>query len=376
MVYLTSFALVDVILTVIIGIMLSIIPYLTEKSIVFGVRTPPEYRNSEVIIRSRKTYVVSVLIITLILSAVQVFIIPQSFILLLSIFPLFEVLSAFFVYLPLHYTIEKTKKSENWADKSNQSVSATFVSGKSNPFPWVYAVPGVMVLLAIFIIGIIDYSNMPQVLATHFGANGQPNQYSAKSIGTVFFTGFLGIGLTVGMTLLAYPISISSFRVDSSSNAALERSVIFRSRMTRMILIMPVFIDLTMMIGEFETWGLIGHGQTTLILILAPIFAMLAFVLSVTLITGQAGSNLRTVSRAEGAPGTTGHIDSIKSASTKDDDSSWRAGVIYFNKNDARFLVPKRFGVGYTLNFAHPGSIAIIAAILCIPIILILMLPH
>ncbi|OWP57318.1 MAG: hypothetical protein B2I17_01370 [Thermoplasmatales archaeon B_DKE] len=368
--------MVDVILTVIIGIMLSIIPYMTEKSIVFGVRTPPEYRDSEVIIRSRKTYVVSVLVITLILSAVQVLIIPQSFVLLLSIFPLFVVLIAFFVYLPLHYAIERTKKSENWADKSNQSVSATFVSGRSNPFPWVYAVPGFMVLLAIFIIGIMDYNNMPQVLATHFGANGQPNQYSAKSIGTVFFTGFLGIGLTVGMTLLAYPISISSFRVDSSSNAALERSVIFRSRMTRMILIMPVFIDLTMMISEFEIWGLIGHVQTTLILILAPIFAMFALVLSVTLITGQAGSNLRMVSGADGAPGITGYKDSIKSASTKDDDSSWRAGVIYFNKNDARFMVPKRFGVGYTLNFAHPGSIAIIAAILCVPIILILALPH
>lgn len=36
-----------------------------------------------------------------------------------------------------------------------------------------------------------------------------------------------------------------------------------------------------------------------------------------------------------------------------------------YDKNDKRLFVPKRFGIGRTLNFAHPGSwlvVAIIAA--------------
>jgi len=36
--------------------------------------------------------------------------------------------------------------------------------------------------------------------------------------------------------------------------------------------------------------------------------------------------------------------------------SPWRLVVFYFNKSDPRLLVPKRTGLGWTLNFAHRGS--------------------
>ena len=36
--------------------------------------------------------------------------------------------------------------------------------------------------------------------------------------------------------------------------------------------------------------------------------------------------------------------------------SPWRFVVIYFDKSDPRLLVPKRTGLGWTLNFAHRAS--------------------
>jgi uncharacterized membrane protein len=41
-------------------------------------------------------------------------------------------------------------------------------------------------------------------------------------------------------------------------------------------------------------------------------------------------------------------------------DLCWKWGLFYVNPNDAALLVPKRFGIGYSLNFAHPA-----ASILC-----------
>ena len=35
----------------------------------------------------------------------------------------------------------------------------------------------------------------------------------------------------------------------------------------------------------------------------------------------------------------------------------FRAGVFYANPHDKRFLVPKRLGGGYTLNFGNPISV-------------------
>jgi uncharacterized membrane protein len=37
-------------------------------------------------------------------------------------------------------------------------------------------------------------------------------------------------------------------------------------------------------------------------------------------------------------------------------DSGWHAGIFYFNKSDAAVIVPKRFGLGWTLNFARPTA--------------------
>ena len=37
-------------------------------------------------------------------------------------------------------------------------------------------------------------------------------------------------------------------------------------------------------------------------------------------------------------------------------DSGWHAGIFYYNKSDAAVIVPKRFGLGWTLNFARMTS--------------------
>lgn len=48
-------------------------------------------------------------------------------------------------------------------------------------------------------------------------------------------------------------------------------------------------------------------------------------------------------------------------------DASYRWGLFYANAQDPRLWVPKRFGVGWTLNFGHGASWLILALILAIP---------
>ena len=44
-------------------------------------------------------------------------------------------------------------------------------------------------------------------------------------------------------------------------------------------------------------------------------------------------------------------------------DDKWK-GVFYSNPDDPAVLVPKRYGIGYTLNFGNPWSWAVLAVIL------------
>ena len=50
-------------------------------------------------------------------------------------------------------------------------------------------------------------------------------------------------------------------------------------------------------------------------------------------------------------------------------DRFWRGGIFYVNPDDPGLFVPKRFGIGYTINFAHPWSSVALAVILLVSVV-------
>jgi len=86
---------------------------------------------------------------------------------------------------------------------------------------------------------------------------------------------------------------------------------------------------------------------------IAPFVALiLIFVVTVTIVLARIGRGARLEAARDGAarrqPGGGPH--------GRSPESSWKAGVFYVNPDDPALFVPKRFGIGYTLNFAHPLS--------------------
>jgi uncharacterized membrane protein len=77
-----------------------------------------------------------------------------------------------------------------------------------------------------------------------------------------------------------------------------------------------------------------------------------AIVVMAAVRTGQAGTRLRGGAGSEPATG----------ATHQDDDRFWTLGVLYANRDDPAILVPKRFGVGWTVNVANPRTWPVIAA--------------
>jgi hypothetical protein len=49
-------------------------------------------------------------------------------------------------------------------------------------------------------------------------------------------------------------------------------------------------------------------------------------------------------------------------------DAAWK-GPFYSNANDPALLVPKRYGIGYTLNFGNPWSWAVMGFVLLIVVV-------
>jgi uncharacterized membrane protein len=49
---------------------------------------------------------------------------------------------------------------------------------------------------------------------------------------------------------------------------------------------------------------------------------------------------------------------------------SWYYGIFYYNKRDSRLFLPKRTGLGWTINFAHPLGIVLMILIILLIIAL------
>lgn len=58
-----------------------------------------------------------------------------------------------------------------------------------------------------------------------------------------------------------------------------------------------------------------------------------------------------------------------------EDKSHWTLWVFYYNRDDKRVFVPKRSGLGWTLNFANPYAVAVLLAMLAVSIAIMLMWP-
>ena len=50
----------------------------------------------------------------------------------------------------------------------------------------------------------------------------------------------------------------------------------------------------------------------------------------------------------------------------QDDDKYWRGGMFYVNRDDHALMVPRRFGVGWTLNFGNPRVAMLLAGVVAL----------
>jgi uncharacterized membrane protein len=57
----------------------------------------------------------------------------------------------------------------------------------------------------------------------------------------------------------------------------------------------------------------------------------------------------------------------------RDDDRYWSGGILYHNPDDPALFVPKRYGLGWTLNFGHPRSTLFLISILLVPPVLLIL---
>ena len=346
------------VLSALVLVLALVLPSINSPTVPFGVRVPAQRADDPTVVRQTRIYRWRVLVSGIVAGGVGVVIYGvtgETLLLPLSVLVLVGVwYGCFFL---AHHEIRAAKAAGSWYEGRHQGIAVDTGLRTDRPrFPWLWLAPALIVTVATAVIGVIRYPSMPQMLAVHYGANGVPNRLAAKSVGTAFSLVFVQIGVTALLVGLAAAIFFRS-RPDIDPARPVGSARWHRQYMSlgaKALLGLVAMIDVGMLGSSLLMWT----GTVTVWAKLVVVLPILAAVVVAVVVLAR---NNRERDEGEEDTGLT-HWD---------DDKYWRGGLFYINREDHALLVPRRFGLGWTLNFGNPRAAMLLAGVVALIALLI-----
>lgn len=337
------------------GGILLLLPRMAGPTVPFGVRVPPERTDAPVIRDATRRYrwgVAAGALVVAVLTIAATWLAPPEAVLTIAPFVLLGVW--FLPFLGARRRVLAAKRAEGWFDTVRQA-AATDTSWRTDPprFPWAWAAPSLLVVLATVVVGIVRYPHLPDRIALHFDAEG-PDRYATTTVWTAFGLPILQALLSV-LVLVLVAVSLRA-KADVSAAAAEVTAEQYRRytvRMARLVLLVVAGMNVTFLVVALMVWEVLPATGGVVLVSFLPVLVATVALLVGAVRAGQSGHRL-PVAAAERSE----YAD-------RDDDAHWIGGLIYINRDDPAVLVPKRFGgVGWTLNLARPAAQALLVLII------------
>ncbi len=341
-------------------------PYVTPKSIQFGVRIPREREVAPVIFAARQRYHL-LLSIGSICIFVAAFVIPALsgyyFLCLLSV--LFIIFYDHLVYFLTFRWLHRFKVKQKWFDGLDEESAVVYDDG---PSVWhtiaalYFMIPSLVILIMTWYLGISVYNSLPPTLPEAFNSSGLPSHFVAKGFLSVFGAPAGETALTALILLIGYATQFTRLEIDASRPyTTFEQQTRFKTIYRDVTYVAASMFGITLLLASFRVWYYPALIIPSL-LVLLPMFIAFIFWFSSPYYIGQMGSRL--VIRGE-------ELEDSGSSEV-DDDKEWKGGVFDYNREDPSVFVAKRFGIGWTLNFANRktwiliGSLSVVAVLLAL----------
>jgi uncharacterized membrane protein len=220
----------------------------------------------------------------------------------------------------------------------------------SLPGGWL-AQAGPFLILAAMTVGLwIHWERIPERIPIHWGIAGKPDGWAAKSPASVFAGVATGVLLCLLMSGISYAVMGNVRRIHSGGRAGSGEG-----RFVRVVLFFLLAMEywLALLMGFISLAALRPNVEAPLSelwLILPAETLLIAAIFFIAYRMGQGGWRLA-------AAGDAGKLNAdLPPVGDRTPDECWKLGLFYFNPNDPAAIVEKRFGVGWTLNFANPKS--------------------
>lgn len=342
------------------GALLAATPWFMKKGECFAVTIPESAQTDERFLAFRKRYAAAVLAVTLI-CAVALGAVSNVALGKMGSAPdsdsLNAILAAAIVVaatiplvvsfaLMLHYRkrVEAIKREEGWKAERDEAVA--LIGFEEAPVPpslaWnVVYVPIVLITLAI---GLALYPSAPDLVPTHFDFAGNVNQWTPKGPALIAFPLLFEVFMAACFIFSHWMTIRSKKDIDPARPAisAYAYGAFARAECILLLVggsVLTAVLGIVMILMMAEILSML----VTIALIIVATLILVGATIAIPIVYGQSGSRL--VKRLE----ENGDI-------IADNDEHWKAGIFYWNKDDASLILPKRFGVGWTMNWARPAA--------------------
>lgn len=330
-------------------------PYLTKRNIAFGVTILEEHFKNEKIAKIRRHFVVNIICLGLILMvgsiiAENTFITPFPTIFLnIGIFLL--LIATFVLYAYENKRVKAIVSIENLEEIKKPFYNVTnidFDNKKMLPSP-LYFISYLIIIVITFLIGVKYYNMMPQNVPMHYDFYGNVTNYANKSFKLILFAPMVQFFMSVVFIFSYIVILKAKPNIDPQNlEKSLEQNRVFKYSWAMFLIVSGFLMHIIFFVMQLSMVSLITSFN---VIIITP------FLLSGLMIVGSIVLSLKL---GQGGFKYKGYYDKNNNFSNRNDDKYWKLGMFYYNPEDTSLFVEKRFGIGWTNNFAKPMSYVII----------------
>jgi len=354
-----------IVLFVPIFILINFTPYWTRKTESFGVSIPEEVYVSQQLKSMRKQYALITSLFSLLILALfwvaNIFIQynENTFTIMISVMIIFYLVGTFLIYLVFHHKMKILKLASDWGHKKSQLVviDTTFRNQKLTYSNLWFMISFIIAFVTLFFTFKL-YDQIPDSIPMNYKLSGEVTKWVDKSYRSVLMMPMTQIYLTFILLFVNIVIAKAKQQISAENpKKSMEQNIMFRRRWSAFTIGSGIALVLLLSLAQYSFIYPVNQSLLLTVSLGLPLGMVIwAIILSIT--TGQGGSRVNTGTDKRGEM-----ID-------RDDDQYWKLGQFYFNKNDPSIFLEKRFGIGWTNNWAHPLSWLMILAIILIAIVI------
>ena len=275
--------------------------------------------------------------------------------LLAAVPSLLVTLGGLWAYISQRRRIIAAKKAGGWFDEVETTIAAR-VSTNANgtpefagiptpTFPWITMLASLLCIAAGAIIVASHWSDIPDPVPVHWNSSMEADNWSEKSIGSVFSISFIALGMLLLFAVICSCIAHSEVfpRSERSIKARLrnEANLAFTNTgmgvFTLLMCVGMAFLQVTGPVPQFQRF----NGAAIITMLVITIGGSIGLVAFLLYKQSQLSEQLRGIRFPD------------EDKESPDNDHLYKWGVMYYNPEDPAVLVDKRFGTGMSFNFAR-----------------------